>query len=83
MIEAFWSTMSVLLAIFTARNFIVFYCRIKEINRISAVADKAIDAGMTWQHIQGLYDAFNEGASYEQQLFDLTKWTYKQFYPHD
>ncbi len=60
------------------RNHLVYGAGKRRIQEISALSNAEIDAGV--------YDLFKEryrefmDESYAKQLFDLTKWTYRQFY---
>lgn len=68
----------VLLSLLMLRNAIVFRVRKKAIGIASKKALAAID-----QHDPDYLKFWLpvEALSYEAMMFDLTKWTFKQFYP--
>lgn len=60
------------------RNFLVFKVRMHRLDEIYSANIKAIHEGRMPPYA---YDRYHDTQSYDEQLIDLTKWTYRQFYP--
>lgn len=62
------------------RNEIVFRARLKALHYIGLVAQKAVDEGdKEWRRF---YLEFKCNDSAIKQIFSLTKWRYRDFYPY-
>ncbi len=74
------SVTSIIFVIALLRNEIVFRARIKAINYISFKSNMAIEnKDGDWRRF---YIEFDNGDSFIKQIFSLTKWRYRDFYPH-
>jgi hypothetical protein len=80
--ESIFLTLIVLIMLMFVRQGIVFICRIKEIHRIHNEAIDALHAGKLYDP-ESMWKSFKNGPTADQQALDLTKWTYKQFYPNE
>ena len=68
----------VLLIVLFVRNRLAFNARRRYLREIKAL----IDSNRPYEAFQYLRD-LEEGPSYLEDCFDLTKWTYKQFFPKE
>jgi hypothetical protein len=77
--EFYFSTLLVLIAplvLFQIRNQLIFSIRMKAINIIYKHNLRLIKETGKCDH-----NSYNMLGSYDRMIFDLTKWTGKQFYP--
>lgn len=61
------------------RSFLAFRIGMKRLNYIHERNRKALDNGTYNKSMMADYDMVNHNA----MVFDLTKWTYKQFFPEE
>ena len=61
------------------RNEIVARCRLRATNYCHDKSMAMIGTGGDWR---ALYEEKDGYGSYDDMLFDLSKWTYNQFYPN-
>ena len=60
------------------RNRLVYKYRNAALKEVSALAHRAIDKGEDWRvH----HEKFDNHASYDSMFWDLSKWSYSDFYP--
>lgn len=78
---AFSMTMLVLAAIGMVRNHIVYGIRTRRLFEIKALADKGVADDAAYKNVVRWYEDFDK-FTYNAMVFDLTRWTYKQFYPN-
>jgi hypothetical protein len=65
-------------ALLLIRNELVYKMNMRRIAEIHAAIQRAIDQG---QFAYSMFAAYDEMPSYDAQLFDLSKWSYAQFFP--
>lgn len=75
-----WSfTITMFFLFLILRNEIVYRARMKAINCASVNANEAINNGQDWKPA---YAEIEAHGSYHRQIFDLTKWRFRDFYPN-
>lgn len=60
------------------RDATVHAIRSAEIHRAGCEAQLRVHQGVDWRPA---WDAYEHGPSYFEMVFDITKWTHRQFYP--
>lgn len=72
-------TFVVLWVVMMIRIRLVHDARMRRLDEVHAEVMRLINArSPDWRKP---WRVFDEGPSYDRMLFDLTRWTYKQFYP--
>lgn len=69
----------IVVIVLSIRNEIVFCCRMRSLKVLSVKGDEAIKRNEDWRKYHDLWECFG---SYDSQMWDFRKWTYKQFYPN-
>lgn len=75
LILAILCTIGISSIIMLIRNQIVYKIQMKALKETTTLAKKAIAEGKNWKR----YYDYHDRTTYNQCMFDLTKWTYKQF----
>lgn len=75
---AFFLAALALCGLFALRNRLVFKVRMRRLDEIYSANMKAIHNGRMPPY---MYEKYHDAQSYDEQIIDLKKWTYRQFYP--
>lgn len=80
-LASFHLTLLALLVIALYRNNLVFKHRTRRLYEIKVACDLQLSNRNFLASMERYYAEYNK-VSYGSMLFDVTKWTYKQFYPN-